>query len=87
MDRDTVRAKDAADLVAASAPELVFVPEGDLAHLRAHRRNIDRYVRLLRTQLSDHERQYIEKRLPEERAVIAGFGAFAAGDRVKRLLT
>jgi hypothetical protein len=87
MDRDTGRAKDAVDLVAASAPELVFVPEGDLAHLRAHRRNIDRYVRLLRTQLSDHERQYIEKRLAEERAVIAGFGAFAAGDRVKRLLT
>ena len=53
--------------------------EGDLAHLRAHQRNIDRYVRLLRTQLSDHERQYIEKRLAEERALIAGF----PGDRVK----
>ena len=53
--------------------------EGDLAHLRAHQRNIDRYVRLLRTRLSDHERQYIEKRLAEERGVIAGF----SGDRVK----
>ena len=62
--------------------------EGDLARLRAHRRNIDRYERLLRTQLSDHERQYIEKRLAEERAVIAGFPeAFAAEDRVKAPLT
>ena len=61
--------------------------ERDLAHLRAHQRNIDRYVRLLRAHLSDHERRYIEKRLAEERAVIARFEAFAAGDRVKTLLT
>jgi 5-bromo-4-chloroindolyl phosphate hydrolysis protein len=48
------------------------VTERDLAHLRAHQRNVDRYVRLLRTQLSDHERRYIENRLAEARAVIAG---------------
>ena len=62
--------------------------ERDLAHLRAHQRNIDRYVRLLRTHLSDHERHYIKKRLAEERAVIAGFPeAYAAGDRIKTPLT
>ena len=75
----TGRAKHAADLLAAPAPEVVFVTEGDLAHLRAHQRNVERCVRLLRTQLSDHERQYIEKRLAEERALIAGF----PGNQVK----
>jgi hypothetical protein len=67
---------------------LYSVTEGDLAHLRARQRNIDRYVRLLRTQLSDHERQYIEKRLVEERALIADIpAAFAAADSVKTPLT
>lgn len=78
------RAKHAADLLATRTPELVLVTEGDLAHLRAYQRNIDRYVRLLRTHLSDHERRYIKKRLAEERALVAGLPeAFAAGDRVK----
>jgi hypothetical protein len=77
------RAKHAADLLATRPPELVLVTEGDLAQLRAYQRNIDRYVRLLRTHLSDHERQYIKKRLAEERALVAGFPeTFAAGNRV-----
>ena len=40
----------------------------NLARLRAHRNNIHRYRRLLATRLSDLERDYIERRLSEERA-------------------
>lgn len=42
----------------------------DLARIRAHRNNIDRYHRLLATKLADHERAYIERRLNEECARI-----------------
>jgi hypothetical protein len=38
-----------------------------LARLRAHRNNIHRYRWLLKTKLSDVERQFIERRLGEER--------------------
>jgi hypothetical protein len=44
--------------------------EDGIARLRAHRCNIDRYRRLLRTKLSELERQYIEKRLSEEQATM-----------------
>jgi hypothetical protein len=37
-----------------------------LARLRTHRNNIDRYRRLLKTKLTDLERQFIERRLSEE---------------------
>ena len=37
-----------------------------LARLRTHRNNIARYRRLLKTKLSDLERQFIERRLSEE---------------------
>ena len=40
--------------------------EENLARLRAHRNNIHRYRRLLGTQLSDLERDYIHRRLEEE---------------------
>ncbi|MBR0803528.1 hypothetical protein JEY40_16875 [Bradyrhizobium japonicum] len=40
----------------------------DLARIRAHRNNIHRYRRLLRTKLSELERQFIERRLAEEKA-------------------
>ena len=40
----------------------------DLAPIRAHRNNIHRYRRLLRTKLSELERQFIERRLAEEKA-------------------
>src|SRR5690349_446015 len=43
--------------------ELAFMTDGEHAHLLAHRRNINRYARLLRTRLSDHERQYLKKLL------------------------
>ena len=44
--------------------------DADLARIRAHRNNINRYRRLLRTRLSDLERQFIERRLAEEQAAL-----------------
>ena len=38
----------------------------NLARMRAHRNNIHRYRSLLKTRLSDLERQFIERRLAEE---------------------
>jgi hypothetical protein len=43
----------------------------NLARLRAYRTNIQRYRRLLATQLSELERTYIERRLEEELASAA----------------
>ena len=42
----------------------------NLARMRAHRNNIQRYRRLLRTRLSDIERQFIDRRLAEERMAL-----------------
>jgi hypothetical protein len=39
-----------------------------LALLRTHRNNISRYRRLLKTKLTEYERQFIERRLSEERS-------------------
>jgi hypothetical protein len=36
--------------------------------VRVHRRNIQRYCRLLATELTDLERQYLHKRIAEEHA-------------------
>lgn len=41
-----------------------------LARLRAHDNNISRYKRLLRTNLSDLERRFLEQRLGEERSAV-----------------
>jgi hypothetical protein len=38
--------------------------------LRAHRNNIARYRRLLKTKLTEYERQFIERRLSEERSAM-----------------
>jgi hypothetical protein len=38
------------------------------AQARSHRRNIERYCRLLATELTDLERQYLHKRIAEEHA-------------------
>jgi hypothetical protein len=46
-----------------------------LARLRTHRNNIGRYRRLLNTQLTDCERQFIEKRLSEERSAMESLAA------------
>ncbi len=40
------------------------------AFVKAHGKNIARYHRLLRTRLSDVERNYIESRILEERAAL-----------------
>jgi hypothetical protein len=44
--------------------------EMGLARLRTHRNNIDRYRRLLETDLSELERKYIERRLSEEQSTL-----------------
>jgi hypothetical protein len=38
------------------------------ARIRTHRRNIQRYGRLLATELTDLERQYLHRRIVEEQA-------------------
>jgi hypothetical protein len=47
----------------------------DLARIRVHRNNIHRYRRLLRTRLSDLERQFIERRLAEEQTALRSLAA------------
>lgn len=42
-----------------------------IVRLRTYQKNIDRYVRLLETTLTQVERQYIEGRLTEERSAMA----------------
>ncbi len=49
----------------------------DLARIRAHRNNIHRYRRLLKTRLSDLERQFIERRLSEEQAALEALASEA----------
>ena len=43
----------------------------DFIRLSAHQKNIERYEDLLDTQLSELEREYIEKRISEERFAMA----------------
>ncbi|MBW7972085.1 hypothetical protein [Bradyrhizobium sp. BR 10289] len=47
----------------------------NLARIRAHRNNIHRYRRLLKTRLSELERRFIERRLTEERSALEGLTA------------
>jgi hypothetical protein len=42
----------------------------NFALLRTHRNNISRYRRLLTTKLTEFERQFIERRLSEERSAM-----------------
>ncbi|BAC51838.1 bsr6573 [Bradyrhizobium diazoefficiens USDA 110] len=49
----------------------------ELALLRAHRNNIGRYQRLLKTELTEVERRFIERRLSEERSAIEKLAASA----------
>jgi hypothetical protein len=44
--------------------------EETLARLRTHHKNVQRYRQLLETSLTDFEREYIGKRLSEEKAAI-----------------
>jgi hypothetical protein len=57
------------------------VTDEKLARLRAHDNNISRYRRLLRTNLSDLERQFLERRLSEERSAVESLAQPAATPR------
>lgn len=46
-----------------------------LASLRTHRNNISRYRRLLKTELTEFERQFVERRLLEERSAMEKLAA------------
>ena len=46
-----------------------------LALLRTHRNNIGHYHRLLKTELTQFERQFIERRLSEERSAMEKLAA------------
>jgi 5-bromo-4-chloroindolyl phosphate hydrolysis protein len=48
------------------------------ARIQAHKANIDRYCRLLATELTDYERQYIHKRIAEEHALLSRLEAAVA---------
>jgi hypothetical protein len=41
-----------------------------LAHLRTHRKHISRYRRLLKTNLTELEREYVERRLSDEQLAL-----------------
>jgi hypothetical protein len=49
---------------------MTMMTDEKLALLRTHRNNIIRYRRLLKTELTELERQFIEKRLSEERSAM-----------------
>ena len=53
----------------------------ELARLRAHDSNISRYRRLLKTKLSDLEREFLDRRLSEERSAVASLAQPAATPR------
>jgi hypothetical protein len=52
-----------------------------VARLRAHGNNINRYRRLLTTNLSELERQFVERRLNEEEAAMESLTARRSSDR------
>ena len=45
--------------------------ETRIVQLRKHQTNIDRYENMLKTELTDLEREFVQKRLSEERFTIA----------------
>jgi hypothetical protein len=45
-----------------------MIDDQQLARVRAHRSNIKRYRNLLRTSLTELERQFVERRLTEEQS-------------------
>ena len=45
-----------------------MINDQQLARLRAHRSNIQRYRNLLQTSLTELERQFVERRLTEEQS-------------------
>ena len=53
------------------------------ARLRTYRNNVDRYRRLLKTELSEIERQFIERRLNEEKSAMESL-AISAHTQVEK---
>ena len=51
-----------------------------LARLSTHRSNIQRYRNLLKTSLTELERQFVEKRLTEERSNLESLAASLPDD-------
>ena len=51
-----------------------------LARLRTHRSNIQRYRNLLQTSLTDLERQFVQKRLTEEQSNLESLAASLPND-------
>jgi hypothetical protein len=47
----------------------------NLSLMRAHRNNIARYRKLLKTSLTDLERQFVERRLAEEQSALEKIAA------------
>ena len=45
--------------------------ETRIVQLRRHQTNIDRYENMLKTELTEPERQFVQRRLSEERFTIA----------------
>jgi hypothetical protein len=51
--------------ILGNEPQMI---DQQLARLRTHRNNIERYRNLLQTSLTELEKQFIEKRLSEEQS-------------------
>ena len=51
-----------------------------LARLRTHRSNIQRYRNLLQTSLTELERQFVQKRLTEEQSNLESLANSLGGD-------
>lgn len=56
------------------------------AQLRAHQQNIERYQRLLNSNLSEVELQFVEQRLSEERFALAMLQFMSSSDAKKNNL-
>jgi hypothetical protein len=56
---------------------MIAMIDAKFALLRTHRNNIHRYRRLLNTELTELERQFIERRLAEERSAMEKLSASA----------
>jgi hypothetical protein len=57
------------------------VTDEKIARLRAHDNNISRYRRLLKTNLSDLERRFLERRLSEEKSAVESLARAAPTPR------
>jgi hypothetical protein len=59
----------------ATVERIMTMIDEKFALLRTHRKNITRYGRLLKTKLTECERQFIERRLSEERSAMEELAA------------